>query len=279
MTPGADEAPQGLAPDAQESKARALPARLRLDQLLVERGLFPSREKAKRAVMAGSVEVDGQRGEKPGTSVASDARLEVINKSEPYASRAGRKLEAALDHFKSAYPREVDPRGRVCLDVGASTGGFTDCLLSRGAARVYAVDVGYGQLDHRLRQDPRVVVMERTNARHLQPGDLPEKVSLVTFDVSFISLTKVVPPVLPLLEEGAVLLPMIKPQFEVGRGQVGKGGIVRDEAVRRSAIEQRVADFEGLGLEVLGVVDSAVAGMEGNREAFALCRYCGAAGG
>ena len=249
------------------------PSRMRLDQLLVDRGLFPSREKAKRAVMAGTVQVDGQRSDKPGTSVSSDVRLDVIAKSEPYVSRAGRKLEAALDHFKPTFPRELDPAGRVCLDIGASTGGFTDCLLTRGAKRIYAIDVGYGQLDHRLRQDPRVVVMERVNARYLEPGAIPEKASLATFDVSFISLSKVVPPVLALLEDGAVLLPMIKPQFEVGRGQVGKGGIVRDEAVRRQAIDQRIADFEAFGLEILGVVDSAVAGMEGNREAFALCRY------
>ncbi|MEM1177093.1 MAG: TlyA family RNA methyltransferase [Acidobacteriota bacterium] len=248
---------------------------MRLDQLLVDRALFPSREKAKRAVMAGVVTVAGQRVDKPGTAVPEDADVSVIEKTEPYVSRAGRKLASALDHFAAHHPGAVDPEGRVCLDVGASTGGFTDCLLGRGASRIYAVDVGYGQLDQRLREDPRVVVMERTNARHLKPGDLPEKVSFVTFDVSFISLTKVMPPVLAFLEPGATVLPMIKPQFEVGRRHVGKGGIVRDLEARRETIEQRARDFAALGLEVLGVFDSPVKGMEGNQEAFALCRFTG----
>lgn len=225
--------------------------------------------------MAGVVTVAGQRVDKPGTAVPEDADVSVIEKTEPYVSRAGRKLASALDHFAAHHPGAVDPEGRVCLDVGASTGGFTDCLLGRGASRIYAVDVGYGQLDQRLREDPRVVVMERTNARHLKPGDLPEKVSFVTFDVSFISLTKVMPPVLAFLEPGATVLPMIKPQFEVGRRHVGKGGIVRDLEARRETIEQRARDFAALGLEVLGVFDSPVKGMEGNQEAFALCRFTG----
>ncbi len=164
---------------------------MRLDQLLVERGLFPSREQARRAVMAGTVEVEGRRVDKPGTAVAVESRLAVLAPKEPFVSRAGRKLAHALDHFG------VDPAGWVCLDVGASTGGFTDCLLQRGAARVYAVDVGYGQLDLRLRNDPRVVVMERINARNLAPDALPEPCDLITIDVSFISLLKVVPALLP----------------------------------------------------------------------------------
>lgn len=237
---------------------------MRLDQLLTQRGLFPSREQARRAVMAGTIEVDGRRVDKPGTPTAEDARVTLLAPREPYVSRGGRKLAAALDHF------DVDPEGWVCLDAGASTGGFTDCLLQRGAKRVYAFDVGYGQLDFGLRQDPRVVVRERVNVRHLRPDDLPERCDLVTVDVSFISLTKVVPALLEHLKVDGLLLPLIKPQFEAGRRLVGKGGIVRDPEVRREVVERRVIELCGLGLEVLGTVDSAVAGMNGNREAFAL---------
>ncbi len=241
----------------------------RLDQLLVERGLFASREQARRAVMAGEVRVDGRIVDKAGTAVAAEAALAVAAR-EPFVSRAGRKLAAALDHFG------VDPAGWTCLDVGASTGGFTDCLLQRGAARVYALDVGYGQLDARLRGDPRVVVMERVNARHLGPADLPERCRLATIDVSFISLAKVVPALLAHLEPGGLLLPLIKPQFEAGRGAVGKGGILRDEALRRSVVDEVAAALAGLGLAPLGLFDSPVAGMEGNREALALFRLPGA---
>lgn len=231
--------------------------------------------------MAGIVQVDGERVDKPGTRVAEDAALEVLERGEPYVSRGGRKLESALDALG------VDPSGCVCLDVGASTGGFTDCLLQRGAARVYALDVGYGQLDYRLRTDPRVVVMERINVRHLPPNALPEPVDLITVDVSFISLVKVVPALLPHLAGGAPagartgaastrrpgeLLVLIKPQFEAGRGQVGKGGIVRDEAVRRRTIQETTERIAALGLEPVGAVDSAVPGAGGNREAFALFR-------
>ncbi|HEX4497631.1 MAG TPA: TlyA family RNA methyltransferase [Thermoanaerobaculia bacterium] len=239
---------------------------MRLDQLLVERGLFSSREQARRAVMAGTVEVEGRRVDKPGTAVGLEARLAVLAPKEPFVSRAGRKLSHALDHFG------VDPAGATCLDVGASTGGFTDCLLQRGAARVYAVDVGYGQLDMRLRNDPRVVVMERINARHLAPDALPEPCGLVTIDVSFISLLKVVPALLPHLAPGGLLLPMIKPQFEAGRGAVGKGGILRDGEVRTRAITACAEGIAALGLTPLGVFDSPVAGTGGNREAFALFR-------
>ncbi len=237
---------------------------MRLDQMLFHRGLFPSREKARRAVMAGTIAVDGRRVDKPGTPTPEGAELELLGVKEPFVSRAGRKLAAALEYFG------LDPLGKVCLDVGASTGGFTDCLLQRGAERVYALDVGYGQLDYSLRTDPRVVVMERINARYLAPGDLPEPCDLITVDVSFISLTKVVPALLEHLAGGGVLLPLIKPQFEAGRRQVGKGGIVRDQRVRREVIDRRVAELEGLGLRSKGVVDSPVAGAGGNREAFAL---------
>jgi 23S rRNA (cytidine1920-2'-O)/16S rRNA (cytidine1409-2'-O)-methyltransferase len=237
---------------------------VRLDQLLVERGLFPSRERARRAVMAGLVAVDGRRVDKPGTAVAAGVRLAVAGPKEPFVSRAGRKLAAALDRFA------LEPAGRVCLDVGASTGGFTDCLLQRGAARVYAVDVGYGQLDARLRADPRVVVMERVNARHLPAGALPERVSLATVDVSFISSVKVVPALLPHLSPGGLLLVLVKPQFEAGRGAVGKGGILRDETVRRRTVAATADALAALGLDLVGVVDSAVAGAGGNVESFAL---------
>lgn len=241
---------------------------MRLDQLLHQKGLFDSREKARRAVMAGIVEVDGQRLDKPGTAVREDVTLKLLGKREPFVSRAGRKLAHALDHFA------LSPEDYVCLDVGASTGGFTDCLLQRGARRVYALDVGYGQLVHQLRQDPRVVVMERINARYLPADALPERVDLITIDVSFISLLKVVPPLLPHLAPEGRLLPMIKPQFEAGRRQVGKGGIVRDPAVRDQVIAQRLQELAALGLESLqgGAFDSPVTGMQGNREAFALFR-------
>jgi len=239
---------------------------VRLDQLLVQRGLFASREQARRAVMAGVVEVEGKRVDKPGTAVREDVRLAVLAPKEPFVSRAGRKLAHALDHFGLA------PAGWVCLDVGASTGGFTDCLLQRGAARVYALDVGYGQLDQRLRNDPKVVVMDRVNARHLAPDALPESCDLITADVSFISLLKVVPALLPHLASRGLLLPMIKPQFEAGRGAVGKGGILRDEEVRRRVIRDCIDGIAALGLTPLGVFDSPVAGTGGNREAFALFR-------
>lgn len=236
----------------------------RLDVLLVERGLFESRERARRGVMAGIVEVAGQRVDKPGTAVREDVELSVREPAEPYVSRAGRKLAAALERF------ELEPTGLVCLDVGASTGGFTDCLLRSGASRVYAVDVGYGQLDHRLRQDPRVVVMERVNARHLEPNAIPEACDLITVDVSFISLAKVVPALLPHLAVGGRIVTLIKPQFEAGRDLVGKGGIVRDETVRCEVVEKTAQALGALGLERLGLFDSPVTGARGNREALAL---------
>jgi 23S rRNA (cytidine1920-2'-O)/16S rRNA (cytidine1409-2'-O)-methyltransferase len=236
---------------------------VRLDQLLHQRGLFPSRERARRAVMAGDVEVDGRIVDKPGTEVAEKALVEVRARM-PYVSRAGVKLAGALDYFG------LSPGDWVCMDVGASTGGFTDCLLQRGARRVYAIDVGYGQLDYRLRNDERVVVMERVNARFLPADALPEKVRLVTVDVSFISLTKVVPALLPHLLPGGYLLPLIKPQFEAGPEAVGKGGIVRDEEVRQRVVERRIDELAALGLAVLGWTDAALAGTGGNQEVVAL---------
>jgi 23S rRNA (cytidine1920-2'-O)/16S rRNA (cytidine1409-2'-O)-methyltransferase len=246
--------------------------RIRLDQLLHQRGLSPSREKAKRAVMAGEVLVDGQKVDKPGTQVKDDAELRLLRDPEPYVSRAGRKLAAALDHFA------LEPAGLRCLDVGASTGGFTDCLLQRGADHVVALDVGTNQLEYSLRSDPRVTSIEQVNARHLIESDLEGPFDLVTLDLSFISLTKVVPPLLVFLQEGSLLLPLVKPQFEAGRELVGKGGIVRDPEVRRKVVEQRVAQLSELGLGTLhlnslGTFDSPVHGSEGNRETFALFRF------
>lgn len=239
---------------------------MRLDLLLVERGLYESREQARRAVMAGSVEVEGRRIDKPGTAVPIEAVLRVAGPREPFVSRAGRKLAGALDRFS------IEPPGRVCLDVGAGTGGFTDCLLQRGARRVYALDVGRGQLHASLRGDSRVVVLEGRNARHLAKEEVPEPVDLMTVDVSFISLRVVVPAVLPLLAPGGDLVALIKPQFEAPRGSVGKGGILRDEALRREVIAERARDLEALGLELLAVIDSPLAGAGGNLEAFAHLR-------
>jgi 23S rRNA (cytidine1920-2'-O)/16S rRNA (cytidine1409-2'-O)-methyltransferase len=239
---------------------------VRLDQLLVERGLFASREKAHRAVMAGQVEVNGVRVDKPGSPMRDDVRLELTGTAEPFVSRAGGKLAAALDHFA------VDPAGWRCLDVGASTGGFSDCLLQRGAAHIVAVDVGYGLLDLKVRDDPRVEVRERVNARYLAADAFDRPFDLVVVDVSFISLTKVVPALVAHLKPGGLLLPLIKPQFEVGRGGVGKGGLVRDEALRRTTIDCRAGELAALGFDLVGTYDSPVAGAEGNREAFALLR-------
>lgn len=237
---------------------------IRLDRLLVDRALFESREKARRAVMAGIVFVGHERIDKPGTSVPSDSQIRVDGPREPFVSRAGRKLNEALQEFG------LDPSGLVCMDVGASTGGFTDCLLQRGAARVYAIDVGYGQLVHRLRIDERVVVMERLNARYLEADAVPEVCDLVTMDLSFISLTKVIPAVLPHLRLGGSLATLVKPQFEAGRDLVGKGGIVRDQAVRSRVILETAAKIEEMGLQRVGLMDCITHGARGNREAFAV---------
>ena len=237
--------------------------KVRLDRLLARRGLFASREQARRAIMAGRVRVAGRPVDKPGTPVADDVEVDVVGPPRRYVSRGGDKLEHALDHFG------IVPSDWVCLDVGASTGGFTDCLLQRGARRVYALDVGRGQLDLGLRRDDRVVVMEGVNARYLTPADLPEPIRLATVDVSFISLGKLVPALHPLLSPGGVLLPLIKPQFEAGRREVGKGGVVRDEAVRLRVVRQVAAELVALGFELRGIVDSPVHGAKGNREAFA----------
>ncbi len=233
----------------------------RLDVLVFERGLAESRAKAQAMVIAGQVIVGDQRVDKPGAQVPEDAEIRLKGEVLPYVSRGGLKLKGALDHFK------LDVRGRVAADIGASTGGFTDCLLQEGAVRVHAIDVGYGQLHEKLRKDPRVISRERVNARYLTDEDLPEPVDLVVIDVSFISLTQVLPSVLPKLKSGGVLVALVKPQFEVGRENVGKGGVVRDEAVRAEAIERIRKFVEEAGLSVIGIVDSQVPGPAGNLEA------------
>jgi 23S rRNA (cytidine1920-2'-O)/16S rRNA (cytidine1409-2'-O)-methyltransferase len=250
-------------------------AKRRLDTLLAERGLYESRSRAAAAVLAGAVRLgeNGLRAEKPGQLVRDDVPV-TLAKAPPFVSRGGIKLANALDAF------EIDPAGRRCLDVGASTGGFTDCLLQRGAEAVIALDVAYGELDWKLRQDPRVIVIERRNARHLEPDELPFAPNLIAVDVSFISLTKVLPAVLAAAAPRFDCLALVKPQFEVGRELVGKGGVVRSAADRRAAllaIGRAVRDE--LGFEVLGYASSGLPGPAGNRESFVWVAGSGRPGG
>ena len=242
--------------------------KMRLDVLIVERGLAPSRERAQAILLAGNVLVNGQKMEKPGSQVAADARVEIIGEALRYASRGGLKLEGALEDFA------ISPQGLVCLDVGSSTGGFTDCLLQNGAARVYAVDVTVDQLDWKLRQDPRVATVER-NARYLKAEDIAERPALVTMDVSFISVTKVLPAVVPVAATGADFLILIKPQFELEKREIGKGGIVRDAALHQKAVERVQATATACGLAILGVRPSHLPGTEGNQEFFLHARARG----
>jgi 23S rRNA (cytidine1920-2'-O)/16S rRNA (cytidine1409-2'-O)-methyltransferase len=233
----------------------------RVDVELVERGLVESRARAQALIMAGLVFSGTRRVVKAGETIAADTPLEVRGRDHPWVSRGGLKLVAGLDHFA------MDPAGLMALDVGASTGGFTDVLLSRGAARVYAVDVGHGQLAWRLRQDARVVVLERTNARNLGPAEIPEPVDLIVCDASFIGLAVVLPAALALAAPGAGLVALIKPQFEVGRGQVGKGGVVRDPALHQEVCARVAAWLASRpGWQVLGLADSPITGPDGNRE-------------
>jgi len=241
----------------------------RLDKVLVDRGLVPSRERAQRLVMAGAVFAGDQRLDKPGMKVAVDGPLEVRGHEHPFASRGGVKLAGALDAVG------LDVAGRVCLDVGASTGGFTDCLLQRGATRVYAVDVGYGQLAWQLREDARVVNLERTNARAMTAASFPETLDLATIDVSFISLRLVLPAVVPLLRPGATLVTLVKPQFEVGKGRVGAGGVVRDPALHAEVLASVQAASAALGLTVDALLTSSLTGPAGNREFFLVLRVPG----
>jgi len=242
-------------------------AKKRLDLMILEKGLVPSRQRAKALIMAGKVLVNNQVVDKPGVLVLSDDRIFLKGEDHPYVSRGGLKLEKALQVLK------IDITGFVCLDIGASTGGFTDCLLQHGAGRVYAVDVGYGQLAWGLRQDPRVVVIERTNIRYMKAETIPQSVDLITIDVSFISLKKVVPEVIKFLKNGGRILALIKPQFEVGKGNVGKGGVVKDPVLHRDVIEGLSNFFLNMHLEREFVIPSPVLGPKGNREFFISLKF------
>jgi 23S rRNA (cytidine1920-2'-O)/16S rRNA (cytidine1409-2'-O)-methyltransferase len=235
--------------------------RKRLDLLLVERGIAESAKEALAMVLAGEVRVDGERTDKAGTSIAIDAQIEVTGRAQKFVGRGGVKLEGALADFT------IDPKGRICLDIGSSTGGFTDCLLRHGAARVYAVDVSMEQLDWKLRQDPRVVRIER-NARELDGGELPQKACIVVIDVSFISVGKVLGPTLSEAEENADILILIKPQFELPREEIPPGGVVTDEKLHEKAIAKVRQEVESLGLAFLGLQPSHLLGAEGNQEYF-----------
>ena len=241
------------------------PRRVRLDVALVQQGLEESRERARRLIVAGEVTVNGEVARAPSSLVPEGAVL-AVGKRLPYVSRGGLKLAHALDRFR------IDPAGLVALDAGASTGGFTDCLLQRGARRVFAVDVGKGLLAWTLRQDPRVVVLEGRNVRYLVPGDLPQQVDLATVDVAFISLRLVLPALIPLLAPGAPVVALVKPQFEVGPARVGKGGIVRDPQARADALAQVSAAAAALGYEVCGQTESPITGAKGNVEFLLLLR-------
>ncbi len=233
---------------------------IRIDQLLFERELAESRHKAQAMILAGQVLVNEQKVEKPGRRVPADAEIRLLGQPAKFVSRAGFKLEGALDRF------HVDLEGKTCLDIGASTGGFTDCMLQRGAARVYAIDVGSNQLHWKIRQDPRVEVREGVNARYLQREDLPETADFACCDVSFISVTLILPAVVELLHPHAEMIVLVKPQFEVGRGEVGKGGIVRDPALRQAAADRVADSLRDLGFQKLELMDSPLPGAEGNVE-------------
>jgi 23S rRNA (cytidine1920-2'-O)/16S rRNA (cytidine1409-2'-O)-methyltransferase len=237
----------------------------RIDQLLVIKGFCDSREQAQRAIMAGRVIVAGQKADKPSLLVSGDAAIEVQG-SDKYVGRGGFKLEAALEHFK------VPVKGKTCLDVGSSTGGFTDCLLQRGAAKVYAIDVGRGQIDWKLRNNPRVIVREGINARYLSAADIGEKVEIGVADVSFISLTLILPAVFALLPSAADMIVLIKPQFELSPGKVGRGGVVRNSSFHAEAIEKIRRSVEGQAKHWVGVIESPLRGRQGNIEFLAHIR-------
>jgi 23S rRNA (cytidine1920-2'-O)/16S rRNA (cytidine1409-2'-O)-methyltransferase len=239
----------------------------RLDQLLVERNLADTRQRARSVIMAGLVRVGGEVVDKPGRMVHPMVSVDLIVPDHPYVSRGGVKLEAALREFS------IDVRGLTILDVGASTGGFTDCLLQHGAKKVVAVDVGYGQLAWALRKDPRVVVLERQNIRHLSTLEIDEDIEGAVIDTSFISLRIVIPATLRHLKKNSFLLALIKPQFEVGKGMVGKGGVVRDAELQKRVVAELIDFLTGFGLEPQGTMESPITGAKGNREYFAYLRY------
>lgn len=232
----------------------------RLDKLLVERGLIPARQRALPLIMQGRVIVNGIVITKPGTMVDEDSAVEIKGEDIPYVSRGGLKLQAAIDHF------HVSVKDKIAMDVGSSTGGFTDCLLQNGAKKVYCIDVGYGQLAWKLRQDPRVVLLEKTNIRYLQRERIPDEIDIATIDVSFISLLKVIPKVMEFLKRDAEVIALIKPQFEVGKREVGKGGIVREEEKRLMVVEKIKNGLESLGLKTVGIMQSPIPGQKGNIE-------------
>lgn len=234
--------------------------KVRLDQLLFDKGHFDSREKARRAIMAGLVFVDNQKSDKPGTKVDEAAAILVKGNAIPFVSRGGLKLDKAVKEF------QLQLEGKVCLDIGASTGGFTDCMLQQGAIKVYAIDVGYGQLDWKLRQDPRVVSMERTNIRYVTLENLAEPADFASIDVSFISLKLVLPVAQRLLKDGSEIVALVKPQFEAGREKVGKKGVVKDIAVHFEVLKGAVDFSQSIGLEILGCSFSPIKGPEGNIE-------------
>jgi 23S rRNA (cytidine1920-2'-O)/16S rRNA (cytidine1409-2'-O)-methyltransferase len=247
------------------SQKAKMPKKLRLDQLLVGKGLFASREQARRAIMAGEVMIETRVAAKPAELVHEQVDV-TVQPVQKYVGRGGLKLEAALDHFN------IDVHGKTALDIGVSTGGFTDCMLQRGARKVYAVDVGHGQLDWKLRNDPRVIVLEKVNARFLSHEHIPELVDLCVIDVSFISLTLILPNAFELITADGVILALIKPQFELQRADVGKGGIVRDQRLHQKAQDKIVAFVTRLGHMVTGIVPSAITGADGNQEFFACMR-------
>jgi len=242
-----------------------MPKKSRLDQLLVGRGLFPSREQARRAILAGEVSIATRVVDKP-SELLDDETAVAIKPTRKYVGRGALKLQSALDYF------DVDLQGKTALDIGASTGGFTDCMLQRGAKKIYAVDVGYGQLDWKLRNDPRVVVLEKINARFLTRDQVPELVDICVIDVSFISLTRILPNAVALLKPDGVILALIKPQFELQRSEVGKGGIVRDARLHQKAQDKIVAFVNDLGHVVAGIAPAAIKGADGNQEFFACIR-------
>lgn len=236
--------------------------RERLDKLLVDKGLVPSRERAQTIVMAGMVMVGDRVVDKAGSLVNPDSQIRLKGSDHPYVSRGGLKLEEALRGF------QVNPKGKVTMDVGASTGGFTDCLLQKGAKRVYAVDVGYGQLAWKLRNDPRVVNLERKNIRYLKAQEVGQKVDLVVIDTSFISVVKFLRNILPMMRDGGEIVALLKPQFEVGRGEIEKGGVVRERPKHQQVLD-RISHFSGsIGLKVRGTMESPLLGAKGNREFF-----------
>lgn len=241
-------------------------ARLRLDLVLVERGIVDSRTKAQSLIMARRVKVNGQFADKAGAQVLADDLVEITELEHPFVGRGGMKLAHAFKHFS------LSVENKVCLDIGASTGGFTDVMLKQGARKVFAVDVGYGQLDQSLREDPRVVVREKTNARYLEPEDFDEPVDFISIDVSFISLELILPPARKILRPGGELVALIKPQFEVGKKDIGKGGIVRDTEKRDQVVERIRSFAASQGFAVAGVTDSPIKGMEGNVEFLMWCQ-------